>query len=313
MISLFNFGAYLNHLKVTKFLNAIKPTLEENFAQVGVKKDQLALKDSAQLFTSYATGRLNIDGFYARFSLIARQNIVVHVVEWALGTFTESIPVPTDEVEITVKLSDAEKLNKYIFALVNKDGMSKARENNYYLSLTKTTESSAIPHQYVFMSESAELNDNLVSEELKQALKESDSFLKYIAITDLPSEKPLSEEEFISVPKIKMVLSLKTDSKSLASANALVREVIVLADKIFKFQLKADQQKKINNVRINELNKIKKAIADAKAEELREMKLEAERKARRESTLSPEEQDKLDQKKKEKKERRAMKKMSKRM
>lgn len=313
IVLVFNFGAQINHYKVTRWLDSVYPVLNENFAQVGVKKGQSTIKDSAQSYTSYATGRVNVKGLVSRFTLIARQNFFLYLAELAMSFFFESIETPSDQVEVVLNFIDAEKLNKFIFAVVNKDGMSKARENNYYLSLTKTTESSKLPLQFVFMSESTELNENLVTPELLAALEKSSGILDYLAVTDLPADKPTTEAEFVSEPKIKLLLSLQTDAKSLAAAKDLISEVLNLADRVVKFSLKADQQKKINNVRVNELNKIKKAIADAKAEELKELKLEAERKARRESKLSPEEQDKLDKKKKEKRERRAKNRMVKRM
>jgi hypothetical protein len=313
IFALFNFGVYLNKSKVNSWLSAVQPVLEENFAQVGVKKGQLIYKDSAVLYTSYATGRVNIKFLTSLFSLISRQNYFLYLTELAISAFTEVVPTPKDSVEVSIAFHDAEKLSKFIFAIVQKDGMSKAREDRYYLSLTKTTESSKLPNEYVFMSESTELNENLVTDDLKDALSQASGILKFLAVTDLPAEKPVTEEEFVSIPKMKLLLTLKTDSKSLAAAQNLIRETINLADRVSKYSLKLEQQKKISSVRTNEVNKIKKAIAEAKAEELREQKLEAERKARRESKLSSEEQDKLDQKKKEKRERRARNKMTKRM
>lgn len=313
IVFFFNAGAYRNKAIVESWLKAIQPVLDENFAQVGVKKDQLYVKDSAQLYTSYATGRINIRGLTSRFELINRPNYFYYLTELFMSYFFESVPVPQDTAEIEVKLFDTQKLGKYIFAIVNKEGMNNARQENYYLSLTKTTESSKLPLQFVFMSESADLNEGLATEELREALKKAGPVLKYLAVTDLPSTHPNSEEEFVSAPKIVAKLNLKSDSQSLVAIRELVAEIIALADRVSKFQLKSEQQKKINNVRTSELNKIKKALQEIAAEELREKKLEAEREARRASQLSPEEQDKLDQKMREKRERRARNRQKQRM
>lgn len=305
MVLLFTLGSKRNEYLATSIINSIKPILDDNFYQVGTSKDKLYIKDSAQNYTSYASGRVNIASLTVKIDLAARQNIFFYLTELIVSTFFESVPAPEDRVNIIIRPSS--KINSYIFAIVNKEGMNQEREDNYYLSLTKTTESSELPNQFVYMSESAELNANLPSEALLKTLSKSGKLLKSLAISDLPSAKPTLVKELASNTELLLSLSLKTDSESLKTLNELVEEFIDLADKISKFELKSDQQKKINNIRIQELNKIEKAIKDQQDEELKEKKLEAEKEARRKAleNLSPEEQDKLDKKQREKRDRRA--------
>lgn len=315
LIALFTFGAQLNKSYVSSVVTAIKPVLDDNFYQVGASKDQLLVKDSPTLFTLFSTGRINFQHLTAQFKLAPRQNLFFYFLETVVSFFFESVPAPADSVQVVLKPSQDNKIGNYIFAIVNKDGMNNAREENYYLSLTKTTESSTLPTEFVFMSESNELNNGLITEQLTAVLAKSSKFLKFLAITDLPAEKPVSEREAQSSPELILSLKLATSKEDLETIKELISQFIELGDRASNFQLKADQQKKIHNVRVAEITKILKAIQAQKDEELKEQRLEAEREARRlkEKTLSPEAQDKLDKKQREKRERRAKNKQMKRM
>jgi hypothetical protein len=313
LILLFVLGAKRNQTVATSFIKAIKPTLDENFHQVGVSSDELYIKDSAQVFTSYATGRINIAGLTVKINLASRQNLFFYLTELIVSNFFDSIPPPEDQAFVIAKPHKDTKIGNYIFAIVNKEGMNLARESNYFLSLTKTTESPELPVEFVFMSESAELNSALITPELTSALSRSGKFLKYLAITDLGVEKPTTVKGFESSPELILSLTPKADSTSLAAIKELVEQLIALADRASKFQLKTDQQKKINNVRSAEIAKIEKAIQERKNEELKEQRLEAEKEARRNlAKISPEAQEKLDKKQREKRERRAKSKQIKR-
>ncbi|CCH41758.1 Coiled-coil domain-containing protein [Wickerhamomyces ciferrii] len=314
LVLLFLFGSQQNQSTVNTWIKGVRPVLDENFYQVGVKEDQLLIKDTPQTFTTYASGRVNISGLLINFGLVSRQNYFMYIFESIASNFFESIKPQEDIVEVKIKPFPNEKINNFIFGIVNKNDMGATRNDNYYLSLTKTTESASLPQEFVFMSESTELNERLFTEELKEVLNKSGKILKYLAISDLPSVRPVSEDEFKSSPHLILKLSLKTDKQSLETSKNLIDQLIKLTDTINKFQLKHDSLKKINGVRTNEVNKIKKAIEEQKAEDLKEQKLEEERENRRNlAKLSPEEQDKLEKKQREKRERRARNRQKQRM
>jgi len=311
---LFQVGSFQNKSIVDNWIKGVRPVLDENFYQVGTKEDELLIKDGPQLYTSYATGRINISGLLINFGLVSRQNYLLYLFETFASNFFESVKPQEDFVEIKIKPFPNEKINNFIFAIVNKDGMNETRNDNYYLSLTKTSESSSLPREFVFMSESNELNEKLLTEELKVVLNKSGKVLKYLAITDLPKAKPVNEVEFKSAPHLVLKLHLKTDKQSIEASRELIEQLIKFVDTITKFQLKHDSAKKINGIRNTELAKIKKAIEEQKAEELKELKLEQERNARRDlAKLSPEEQEKYDKKQREKRERRQRNRQKQRM
>lgn len=315
IVLLFTVGAKLNQGKVDSFFAALRDILNENFAQVGVNGEKLYIKDSANEFVGYATGRVNVKSVLFNFKLTPRQNLLQYFFESLFSAFFAAIPAPNDTVDLTLQFHSDAQVAPFTFAIVNKDGMNKAREENYYLSLSKTVEDeNLLPINYVFMSESAELNTNLVTPELTQTLRKSGKILKYLAVSDLPSAKPTKTSQYANTTtKIHVKLDLRTDSQSLKTINELVAELLKLADVIAApYVLKPDQQKKINITRTQELTKLQKSIQDAKDEELREAKLEAEREARRNNGLSRDEQEKLDRKMKEKRERRLKNKMNKR-
>ncbi|KAH3671172.1 hypothetical protein WICMUC_004768 [Wickerhamomyces mucosus] len=313
IILLFQIGAYLNQSKVSKILKSLTPLLDENFHQVGISDEKLFIKDSIQSFTSYATGRINISNLKINFKLAPRQNLIQYLLESIIGIFfPDWIEIPSDSIEIIIK--PLNKIQPFIFAIVNKEGMNKFRDDNYFLSLTKISET-IFSNNYVFMSESNELNENLINKDLIKILSDNstDKILKYLAITDLPSNKPIKESDFTNDNnQLILKLNLLTDSKSLSIINSLVDQLIKLSDQLIKFQLKLDQQKKINNVRSNELIKLQKIIQDLKDEELKEQKLEIEKQIKKNSKLSPDELDKLEKRQKEKKERRQRNKLTKR-
>ncbi len=314
LVLFYQLGSFQNKSIVDTWIKGVRPVLDENFYQVGVKEDQLLIKDGAQLYTTYASGRINISGLLINFGLISRQNYFVYVFESFLSNFFESIKPQQDIAEIKIKPFPNEKINNFIFAVVNKDGMNETRNDNYYLSLTKTSESASLPREFVFMSESNELNEALLTEEFKAVLSKAGKVLKYFAITDLPQTKPVSESEYKSAPHLVLKLNLKTDRESVETSKALIEQLIKFSDLITKFQLKHDSAKKINGVRNTELAKIKKAIEEQKLEELKEQKLEQERNARRDlAKLSPEEQAKFDKKQREKRERRQRNRQKQRM
>lgn len=304
----FKWGSYQNSNMVDKIVESWKPTLTDNFYQVGVTPKKLLAQDDAQTFTLYASGRLRLESFFAKFELKSRQNVFMLIIESILSFFVDYITTPTDLLSIEIKFDKetCEKFDDFIWAIVTKDKMNKYREDSYCLSLTKTTESTKLPNEFVFMGEVSEMNEILYTKKLTELIQLNKSTLKYICITDQSIEKPTKISELKSQKRLLLQFKPSSNAKDIENLSNLINYVVNdYADMIVqKGSFRAELLRKIKKTRENEYAKLKKAIDDVKRGELNQQKIEEQKKAR--ANMTPEQQEKLAQKQKEKKQRKMM-------
>lgn len=310
-VVLYVVGQTWNRRKLNAWIDSQADNLKDQFFQVGVTRNQLYVRDDDQHYLSYATGRINIARFVIKLTLQARQNFSMWIMENAMSFFLGGVDVVSDEVDILADSS--EKVDPFIFAIVNKEYMGKERKDNYYLSLTKTTDSEKLlPVQYVFMSESNEINETLVDEEFKQLLAESHDIVKLLAFTDQPSAHPFDLENTNSKFRGILKLHLKSDLASLVKTSKIINKFIETIDLVHnpkKFKLRAEVSKKIAKARESEVKKLEKLIDQDKKEQLEEKKLEELKKQKEKlKTSNPKELEKFEKKQREKQQRKLMKK-----
>ncbi|AWU74922.1 uncharacterized protein C5L36_0B01860 [Pichia kudriavzevii] len=304
----YKLGAGYNEKVALNFINSILPTLKENFYQVGVTETQLFAKDDDQNYTLYASGRTKIQSMTAKIQLQTRQNLSMWAMEAVVGYFFQSVPAPHDIVTIEFKFDEetSDKFDNFIWAIVTKDKMDKFRTENYFLSLTKTSESPKLPLQFVFMNEVPEMNDVLFTKKLSDALKDNLDTLKFIAITDQPSEKPVKISELKPTKKVVLQFSISNNAKSIESIKNFFNYVLndyldlVANRSVFRPEL----TRKVKKTRENEYNKLKRILDDIKREELNNKKIEEQRKLK--ESMTPEEQQKLAKKQQERKQRKML-------
>lgn len=321
-VGLFYLGASFNKKKINGWVDANKAVLASQFYQiganpVGVKDRKILVSDTPSNFTTYATGRVNIDSLTAKSKLKTRQNILTLIFEYVFSFFMDAVPVPADEVTITLKLNKSANVPDGIWAIVHKDAMRKAREDLYFLSLTKTSDSDKLPVSCVFMSENSELTEKLYNPALKELLTETAPYFRYLAITDLPAERPnkASEYEKSLVGATKTVvlkLNIPSGATDLAKTAQLLETAINLADTAAKLNLRPEVAKKIRATREAEMKKVQKVADEERAEEEAEKRAAAKKEAETKaiSSLSPEAQRKAEQKLREKEARKAQKKQT---
>ncbi|SCU92971.1 LAFA_0F13982g1_1 [Lachancea sp. 'fantastica'] len=348
-------GTKINKNRADNLFKGFKHCFDElAFAKIGFStksgQNQLFVAENNNTwFTSFATGRSSVESITVRARLLARFNPLSILMEKSLGLFMPSLfESDTEEfVDVTIKANGvyvtsatadlpkspndpAAVLSKFKFvtSIVNKSDMTKARENNYYLSLTHTSESEKLPFQYVFMSENNQLNsffDHYGGPALKTLLSESANFLSVMAFTDLPEAKPVTEKSWERNQQPRCVLRFKvvTADADIALLTKLVTAAVGIIDaatqdyvqKPTKAFVTSDILKRSANLRSQELAKIVKVMKQAERDLLQEKKQEQEREKRRESRnkISGEEQDKHEQKMREKRERRQRNKQKMRM
>lgn len=312
------YGASVNKKKVTKWIESQRAGLEAQFAQVGTHhpkgKDYVA--DSHEMYTTYASGRVNVSYMKAVMRMRPRQNLILYVMEFFMSIFMPTLVDAKEVIQVTIVPNGdtSKKIDPAIFAIVNKEGMQQSREESYYLSLTRTNESPKLPVELVFMTESGEISDHLYSSELEAAVKTpgATKVLQFLALTDQPVDRPLTPEEAVPKPQVALALNFPTNAEEEAATAAIINATVNLVDAVAKAgRWRPEVARKIKTTRDNEVKKIQKAIDEKKAEEAAQAKAEAKR--AQQAKLSPAEQRKLEQKEREKDLRRQQKKGTRRV
>ncbi|SCU78052.1 LANO_0A01948g1_1 [Lachancea nothofagi CBS 11611] len=340
------FGTRVNKSRASQLFQALAKGFEDlAFAKIGfstntAKNELFVAENNNTWFTSFVTGRACIESITVRAHLLARFNPMSILMEKVLGLFFSSlvadaldefveVTIVPNGVYVTSSAADLPKETnasanvvskfKFISSIVNKGDMTKAREDNYFLSLTHTSESEKLPFEYVFMSESNQLSsifEHYGGPEFKQLLSRCAHFLSYVAFTDLPEEKPVTDKlwERSQQPRCIIKTKMVTGSVDLASLNELIKAVVNIFDSASqeyaqnpaKAFVTNDMLRKSANLRSQELAKIAKVMKQAERDLLQEKKQDQEREKRRDlrSKMSGEEQDRLEQKMREKRERR---------
>lgn len=304
-------GDLYNYRKVSSFLAGVKDVLEENFAQFGVGDGKLFIKDSAESYSSYASGRENIEKVNISFKLAPRQNIFLWIMETGFSFFTESVPAPTDRVQIVITPSG--DYENFIAAIVSKIGMSDHRKFNYFLALTKTSDSEKLPESFVFMSEVTEFHEKTLTQKLASSLTLGlASVVKFIAFTDQPNEKPEAIRDLFPRRRVVLSLNLTNNKQELKEVSDILASVFDIVDQLSEKQItfKPEAVRKVVKNRELEIQKIQKLEEElkkeAEADERAKLKKQEREKFR---NLSREEQMKAEKKAQDRKQRKAMKKM----
>lgn len=318
-VLIYFYARSFNQRTVDRWIKYNKTVLQREFYQVGTSsnpKEPLVISHSPTSYATYATGRENIASFNVEFGLIGRHNPISLALEYVMG-FIFSISGPEDVVKI--EITPNAKIVPFIFGIIHKDHMKAARDENYALSLSRTSDSSKLSNSFVFMSESNELTDILFTPELSEAVKKNDKLLRVFAIADQGKERPKKVED-ITNAHTKLILTLnfpKTEEEGAASAQliqAAIDFIDLAVEKSVGTAIRPEIQRKIKATRDAEVKKINKALDQERAEELAQKKAEELREKRDKiSKLSPEEQRKAEQKQREKQLRKQKQKQSKRM
>lgn len=343
-------GVMINESRAKRLFDSLNDFLKDDlqFARVGFSsKDapKVSYIEEAQKtwFTSFATGRSAIASLSVRVHMYSRSNPVAMVMEKLLALAFPSAVIQdvAEYCEIVVKPSGVyvsnetakpngnadEVLNnfKFVTSIVNKSQMNEVRRDNYYFSLTRTSESDKLPIEYVFMSEINQLNDftlHYAGAKLKEKLKNASNILHFISFTDLPVMKPLTDKLWNSTQQPRAVIhfSIPTSKEDVKNMQEIISSVVEVFDEFTKELVQKspnvfvtnDVLKKSVQLRAQELAKIVKTMKQVEREMAQEKKQEAEKEKRRNLKASGE-QEKFDQKMKEKRERRMRNKQKVRM
>lgn len=182
-----------------------------------VLPEEVIKERSAQEFLSYASGRQNIAFLDVRLEMFKRYNPPTLLLEWALSLFFESFAPPAEkmhaiayafdgkerdivpvrseaaqvELDKQVKGMQQSGYDGFVWAVVHKDSMRRLRDERYDISLTFTKDHPKLPAWATVMSESAEVTEFMLTEELAKAVKEAgEDVFENLIVTDQPIDKP---------------------------------------------------------------------------------------------------------------------------
>ena len=282
---------------------------------------EVLLKEkSPQEFSTYASGRQNIAFLDVNLTLLKRYNPMMLVAEYGLSLFFESMSAPVEHVEAIMypfdgkeaqtvpgQLPGAHELRKdskssydgFVWAVVNKDTMKKLRDDRYDVSITTTKDLSKLPNWTTVMSESAEVTDMLLTQELITAIEKAGDLFEHLVVTDQPIDRPLKyalplHRLYMLIvsrldetnPKKRIYLALKIPSSSdYSSALPIFEYFLRLPDLLVQSaHFRPETLRRIRNTREDLMKKLQKAVDDEKAEE-RALEREKAKKTKRDMEL----------------------------
>lgn len=226
-----SWGTRTNRRKAAAWINAHKAALRAEFASVGFEgrkglsadaaqqgglandddKTEVMREKSKDVFLSYATGRQNVAFVDIKLSLYKRYNPFAFIGDFGLAFFMDSMPAPTEKVEITAYAFDGKEgqfipripsaaeperrgrdstYDGFVWAVVHKDEMQRLRDERYDVSLTTTRDHAKLPAWASIMSESAEITETLLTPELVKAVEAAGEDFGSLIVTDLPEDQP---------------------------------------------------------------------------------------------------------------------------
>ncbi|KAL8767397.1 MAG: hypothetical protein Q9209_006087 [Squamulea sp. 1 TL-2023] len=345
-------GRGKNKRKADVWIAAHAPSLESQFASVGFdKRKRLADNEgdfsgllkmkTAQEYVTYATGRQNVAFIDLKVKLLKRYNPLTLVLETVLSFLFETIRPPKEVMEATIYAFDGKEkdlvpvkskaeldakdsrfkglpnsgFDACVWAIVHKEQMKGLRDERYDVSLTATKDHKNLPQWASVMSETAEVTETLLNNDLVEAVGKAGDAFEYLIVTDQPVDKPLKLNE--ATPRKRVILSLRLPSSTHPSAYEPTMPIFDFFLKmpdhlVATAHFRGEVTRKIRATREEESKKLKKAGEGEKAEERR---LEAEKKKKeirdtRLKGLSAEEQRKFLEREREKGQKKQEKKMS---
>ena len=181
-----------------------------------VLPDELIQEKTAQEFLSYATGRQNVAFLDVKLEMLKRYNPFTLAMEWGASLFFDSFSPPAERMQAIAYAFDGKEkdlvpvrteqqqaelegrvrglqsgFDGFVWAVVHKDAMRRLREERYDISLTFTKDNAKLPGWATVMSESAEITDYMLTDELIKAIEQAgDEAFENLIVTDQPIDKP---------------------------------------------------------------------------------------------------------------------------
>ncbi|KAI5860549.1 DUF1682-domain-containing protein [Durotheca rogersii] len=307
-------GARRNRAKARAWIKAHGSILASEFAVVGFgaastpdqEPEKMIKAKSLFEYATYATGRQNVAFMDLKLTLQKRFNPVMNFIETAMGFFIDSVSAPEDSVDVTIYPFDGKEaqivpsipgaaelrskdaksaFDGFVWAIVNKDKMKQLREERYDLSITFTKDNTKLPIWTTVMSESAEITETFLTNELADAIKQAGDLFDFLIISDQPVDKPKKMDE--TIPRKRILLRYRLPSSDNYEGLApLLAYTLRLPDQLATAaHFRPEVLRKVRAVRDEAVRQIQKAAEEEKAEE-RQAERDRARKAKRDAELN---------------------------
>ncbi|PSR75464.1 hypothetical protein BD289DRAFT_418905 [Coniella lustricola] len=295
--------------------------------------DKALVEKSLFEFATYASGRQNVAFLDVKLSLIRRFNPIMSVAEGGLSFFFESFNMPQDTAEITIFPFDGKEnmlvpgvpgtaelrgkdtkssYDGFVWAVMNKDKMKQVRDERFDVSLTFTKDNNKLPLWSTVMSESAEITNALLTNDLAKAIESAGDLFDFLIVSDQPIDKPKTIEETSPRKRIFLKYRLPSDN-NYAPLLPIFQYAIRLTDQLVKdAHFRPEVLRKVKSVREETVKQIQKASIEEKSEE-RNYEREKAKKAKRDqelAALDAKGQKKYLEKEREKEQRKQQKRMT---
>jgi hypothetical protein len=287
--------------------------------------EELLKEKSADAYISYASGRQNVAFMDIKISLLKRYNPFARFADWALAFFFDAFPPPEERIEATAYAFDGKEKHLlpdgpnmpnssyegFVWGIVHKDLMKRLREDRYDLSLTTTKDHPKLPSWLTIMSESAEITEVLLTNDLLKAVEQAGEDLEGLVVTDQPLDQPKTLADLTPKKRVSLSLRYSGESDGFKNTLPLFRYFLRMPDQLVSSQrFRPEALRRARQTREEEVKKIRKVDESEKAEE-RKLQADKEKRERRDQMLKgmkAEDQRKFLEKEREKDMRRSQKK-----
>ncbi|WAQ80693.1 hypothetical protein PtA15_1A31 [Puccinia triticina] len=212
-------GKRKNEKTVAHWWHSHSELLRTQFSQVGTGSSKGYIADGPALFYGYATGRKGCQALTIRFALRPRQDLPFMIYEELRAAIDFTWTGRSDRLELVWSLTPKkqqmsfEAKDSFVWALVEKRVMNVVREDRWDVrTFTEVKESSQLPSHLVFMSESGEINEQIIKNKelgLLQLLRNNPLSLEWfdsLVLSGTSQQEPsISELPLPSVPSKRTV------------------------------------------------------------------------------------------------------------
>ncbi|KAI1773674.1 DUF1682-domain-containing protein [Hypoxylon cercidicola] len=307
-------GTKLNRAKSRAWIKAHASILAGEFAIVGFggipqpdqEPEKMLKAKSLFEYATYATGRQNIAFMDVKLSLMKRFNPIMTFIETAMSFFLDSFSAPEDYIEAVIYPFDGKEaqivpalpggtelrskdskssFDGFVWAIVNKDKMKQLRDERYDVSITFTKDNAKLPIWTTVMSESAEVTETLLTNELASAIKKAGDLFDYLIISDQPVDKPKTMDE--TIPRKRLYLRYRLpSSNNYDDLVPLFSYFVRISDHLASSaHFRPEVLRKIKSIRDENVKQIQKLAEEEKAEE-RAAERDRAKKAKRDAELN---------------------------
>lgn len=279
----YSIGSSNNEERAKIWLKASLEFFTQQFSRLGDERGFFLMKNGADDFIFYASGRLNCNFVYGHIQLFPRHD---------LFRMLYSLYEPADDVvELSFELP--EDTPNVVFGIIPRRSANKMRKERFDVNtFTKQLNDPFLPEGFVLLTEHGDVSKSFSSEPIMRKLAEVKDTFEGFVLSDQPRSRPES------LPKEShKVLTFKYRLGCPEQHLALNCLALFLVDYISTLEVRPDVRNKLARNREEAFLELRKAEQERRQEEV-ERRLQEKRRKELEARaqLSPAAQRKLEEK-----------------